>query len=100
VVMQNRSRGMTTKNERKFQDALSAIAPVAGFRLIPGLRERVVYRELFPIGLTLFDLEQIPKLGRRQPGARDEIASMLEALNLPSEALSTRAAAVEKQSIQ
>jgi chromosome partitioning protein len=100
VVMQNRSRGMTTKNERKFQDALSAIAPVAGFRLIPGLRERVVYRELFPIGLTLFDLEQIPKLGRRQPGARDEIASMLEALNLPSEALSTRAAAVEEQSIQ
>ena len=85
VVMQNRARGMTTKNERKFLDALNAIAPVAGFRLIPGLRERVVYRELFPVGLTLFDLGMIPNLGRPQRGAREEIASMMEALNLPTQ---------------
>jgi chromosome partitioning protein len=83
VVMQNRSRSLGTKNERKIQDALRAIAPVAGFRLIPGLRERVVYRELFPLGLTLFDLEHIPDLGRAQPAAREEIAAMLESLNLP-----------------
>jgi chromosome partitioning protein len=82
VVMQNRARGMTTKNERKFIDALNAIAPVAGFRLIPGLRERVVYRELFPIGLTLFDLGMIPNLGRAQPAAQKEIAQMIDALNL------------------
>jgi chromosome partitioning protein len=86
VVMQNRSRGMTTKNELKFQNALNEIAPVAGFRLIPGLRERVVYRELFPIGLTLFDLALIPKLGRAQPAARAEISGMIAALNLPSQA--------------
>jgi chromosome partitioning protein len=86
VVMQNRARGMTTKNERKFQDALNEIAPVAGFRLIPGLRERVVYRELFPIGLTLFDLGVIPNLGRPQRAAREEISNMLEALRLPTQA--------------
>jgi chromosome partitioning protein len=83
VVMQNRSRGMSTKNERKFLNALNQIAPVAGFRLIPGLRERVIYRELFPRGLTLFDMSRIPNLGRPQPAARAEISSMLEALNLP-----------------
>jgi chromosome partitioning protein len=83
VVMQNRSRSRATKNERKVIDALNAIAPVAGFRLIPGLRERVVYRELFPIGLTLFDVGLIPHLGRPQPAARDEISRMLETLNLP-----------------
>jgi chromosome partitioning protein len=83
VVMQNRSRSRATKNERKVIDALNAIAPVAGFRLIPGLRERVVYRELFPIGLTLFDLGLIPNLGRPQPAAQDEISKMLETLNLP-----------------
>jgi chromosome partitioning protein len=87
VVMQNRARGQPTKNERKFIDALNAIAPVAGFRLIPGLRERVVYRELFPLGLTLFDLNRIPQLGRPQPAARAEIAAMLDALHLPNEAL-------------
>jgi chromosome partitioning protein len=85
VVMQNRSRSLGTKNERKVLAALNAIAPVAGFRLIPGLRERVVYRELFPIGLTLFDLDLIPNLGRPQPNARTEISSMLEALNLPTQ---------------
>ena len=83
VVMQNRSRSQSTKNERKVMSALNEIAPVAGFRLIPGLRERVIYRELFPIGLTLFDLHLVPKLGRAQPAARAEIAAMLEALNLP-----------------
>ena len=85
VVMQNRARSRTTKNERKFQEALAAIAPVAGFRLVPGLRERVVYRELFPFGLTLFDIDQIPKLGRAQPAVRDEIFDMLAALNLKTE---------------
>jgi chromosome partitioning protein len=89
VVMQNRSRSLATRNERKVMDALNAIAPVAGFRLIPGLRERVVYRELFPIGLTLFDLDLIPNLGRPQPAARSEISAMLEALNLPNETLSS-----------
>ena len=84
VVMQNRSRSLGTENERKVMDALSTIAPVAGFRLIPGLRERVVYRELFPMGLTLFDLALIPQLGRAQKAAREEIASMIDALNLPA----------------
>jgi chromosome partitioning protein len=87
VVMQNRSRNFATKNERKVLDALQKIAPVAGFRVIPGLRERVTYRELFPMGLTLFDLGAIPELGRLQPKAREEIWAMLRALNLPSDAL-------------
>ncbi len=85
VVMQNRSRSLGTKNERKFLEALKIIAPVAGFRLIPGLRERVVYRELFPLGLTIFDLKSIPALGRAQPAALQELAVMLEALKLPSQ---------------
>jgi chromosome partitioning protein len=87
VVMQNRSRSLGTKNEIKVREALEKIAPVAGFRLVPGLRERVTYRELFPQGLTLFDLEMLPQLGRMQPQAREEIWAMLRALRLPSEAL-------------
>jgi chromosome partitioning protein len=83
VVMQNRQRSLMTKNERKVRDALEAIAPVAGFRLVAGLSERVAYRELFPLGLTLFDLPQIPELGRAQPSARDEIGRMIAALDLP-----------------
>ncbi len=69
------------------REALEKIGPVAGFRLVPGLRERVTYRELFPQGLTLFDLEKLPQLGRMQPQAREEIWAMLRALKLPSDAL-------------
>ncbi len=87
VVMQNRSRSLGTKNERKVLAALQKIAPEAGFRLVPGLRERVTYRELFPMGLTLFDLEAIPEMGRQTPAAREEILAMLRALDLPSAAL-------------
>jgi chromosome partitioning protein len=77
-------------------EALEKIAPVAGFRLVPGLRERVTYRELFPMGLTLFDLDAIPELGRLQPKARDEIWAMLRALNLPSAALNRAIALPEE----
>ena len=87
VVMQNRSRSLATKNERKVRDALTKIAPVAGFRLVPGLSERVTYRELFPLGLTLFDLDAIPGLGKPQAAAREEIWAMLRSLDLPSAAL-------------
>ncbi len=97
VVMQNRSRNFATKNERKVRDALEKIAPVAGFRLTPGLRERVTYRELFPLGLTLFDLDKLPDLGRPQPNAREEIWAMLRALNLPSAALSRAIAPREEE---
>ena len=96
VVMQNRSRSLGTKNERKVRDALEKIAPVAGFRLVPGLRERVTYRELFPQGLTLFDLEVLPTLGRMQPQAREEIWAMLRALRLPSDALNRAIALPEE----
>lgn len=89
VVMQNRSRSRSTKNERKVIDGLKDIAPIAGFRLIPGLRERVIYRELFPLGLTLFDLQLIPKLGRAQLAANAEISDMLAALDLPMGTLSS-----------
>lgn len=98
VVMQNRSRSLGTKNERKVLDALQKIAPEAGFRLVPGLRERVTYRELFPMGLTLFDLEAIPEMGRPKPAARDEILAMLRALNLPSAALNRSIAPASPES--
>lgn len=99
VVMQNRSRSLGTKNERKVREALTKIAPVARFRLVPGLRERVTYRELFPMGLTLFDLDAIPALGRAQPAAREEIWAMLRSLKLPSDALN-RAIAPPDESVE
>jgi chromosome partitioning protein len=83
VVLQNRLRRLGASNEHRIASALQHLAPIAGFRLIPGLGERVVYRELFPLGLTLFDLKRMPEFARAQPVARAELDAMLHALRLP-----------------
>ncbi len=84
VVVPNRLRRLGTANERRLSGALDKIAPKAGFRIAPGIGERVIYRDLFPFGLTLFDLHLIPEIARSQPRARSEMLAMLTALNLPS----------------
>ena len=83
VVMQNRVRRSGARNEQRVEDALKKISTKAGFRIGSGLTERVVYRELFPFGLTLFDLKWLPDMGRAQPVARRELNDMMVGLKLP-----------------
>lgn len=85
VVVQNRLRSVKTMNGQKFAGALDEISKAAGFRLVPGLHERVIYRELIPFGLTLLDLPSIPKMARAHPVAQSELQSLLSALELPTE---------------
>ena len=44
--------------------------------MIPGLGERVIYRELFPKGLTLLDLKQITDAGLGHVTARQELRAI------------------------
>jgi len=55
----------------------------AGFRVAKGLSERVIYRELFPSGLTLLDKGHLGELGTSHVVARQEMRSLLAGLNLP-----------------
>ena len=62
---------------RRVSEALDQLAKRVGFRIIPGLGERVIYRELFPKGLTLLDSARVRRDGaepcRRAAGAaRDD----------------------------
>ena len=55
-----------------------------GFRVIPGLGERVIYRELFPKGLTLLDLAAIwARSGWGHITARQELREMISGLGVP-----------------
>ena len=54
-----------------------------GFRAVKGLSERVIYRELFPSGLTLLDKGHLGELGTSHLVARQELRSLIKALNLP-----------------
>ena len=93
VLLRNRLQYVEAKNMRRVGKALEELAKRVGFRVIPGLGERVIYRELFPSGLTLLDLQQLGNVGISHIAARQELREMIAALALPGEAAEPRAAA-------
>ena len=56
----------------------------SGFRVAHGLSERVIYRELFPSGLTLLDKGQLGELGTSHLVARQELRALVANLRLPA----------------
>ena len=69
VVLRNRLQHVDSHNLRRVGAALDELARRVGFRVIPGLGERVIYRELFPKGLTLLDFAAARR-GRHRPHHR------------------------------
>ncbi|MFM6853893.1 MAG: division plane positioning ATPase MipZ [Sphingopyxis sp.] len=88
VVLRNRIQHLEARNMRRVGDAMSELARRVGFRIVPGLSERVVFRELFPSGLTLLDRGHLGDLGTSHIAARQELREMLAGLALPLPAAS------------
>ncbi|MDA5193097.1 division plane positioning ATPase MipZ [Govanella unica] len=90
VVMRNRMSTLDAHNKRRVGDAMTELEKRVGFRVMPGLCERVIYRELFLQGLTLFDYTH-PQLQRNMTmshvAARQELRELISGLNLPQAAL-------------
>ncbi len=83
VVLRNRMQHIEARNMRRVGDALAELSRRVGFRLIPGLGERVIYRELFPKGLTLLDLNEIEDAAISHIAARQELREMIAGFALP-----------------
>ncbi len=83
VVLRNRLHHMEARNQKRVGDALTELSKRVGFRVIPGLSERVIFRELFPSGLTLLDKGQLGELGVSHIAARQELREMIAGLALP-----------------
>ncbi len=83
LVMPNRTSSVRSHNQTKIDEALSDLAPKAGFRLASGLGERVAYRDLFLMGLTMLDLKFIPEFAKAAPTAKSEIKQLIAELKLP-----------------
>ena len=83
VVLRNRLQHIEARNMRRVSDALAQLAKRVGFRIIPGLGERVIYRELFPAGLTMIDAKEFGSMGLAHVAARQELREMMAALQLP-----------------
>jgi chromosome partitioning protein len=83
VVVRNRTQHIEARNQKRIDDALTELSKRVGFRVARGLSERVIYRELFPSGLTLLDKGQLGELGTSHLVARQEVRELIAGLNLP-----------------
>lgn len=86
IVMRNRMSPLAARNKEKVGEALANLAKRIGFRLAPGLSERVIYRELFPAGLTLLDLTEKGSnisFTMSHVAARQELRDLIILLQLP-----------------
>ncbi|MFT3688036.1 division plane positioning ATPase MipZ [Paenirhodobacter sp.] len=85
IVLRNRMGAQQMHNKRKVGSALEELSRRIGFRVAPGFSERVIFRELFPRGLTLLDLKDIgiENLNMSNIAARQELRELLKELRLP-----------------
>lgn len=85
VVVRNRMGAQRMVNKEKMERAIQNLSKRIGFRIAPGFNERVIFRELFPRGLTLLDLKDIgvKQLNISNVAARQELRDLVKALKLP-----------------
>lgn len=85
VVLRNRLGQLEARNKRLVAKLLTELSRRIGFRLVDGIAERVVYRELFLDGLTVEDLTALAKggaLAMSHIAARQELRALMVALGL------------------
>jgi chromosome partitioning protein len=85
VVLTNRLAVAEARNRRRLDERLEKLAKRVGFRVGPGLRDRVIYRELFPFGLTVADLSNDIRpvaVSLAHVAARQELRNLMQSLGL------------------
>lgn len=83
VVLRNRLSALDARNKQRVGAALDTLSRRIGFRVLPGLSERVIYREFFPRGLTLLDRAALSDFSLSHVAARSELRALIAGLNLP-----------------
>ncbi len=85
IVLRNRLASTEARNRRRLDERVEALSRRVGFRIGPGLRDRVIYRELFPFGLTVADLSSklrpVP-VSLTHLAARQELRALMQCLGL------------------
>jgi len=101
VVVRNRLSILASRNKRAVADSLHELGLRLGFRAADGFAERLVYRELFPRGLTALDSLTRATLGVRPSSshvtASQEVRALVERLKLPLDERGRRRAAARAE---
>jgi len=85
VVLRNRLAPTEARNRKRLDERVEALSRKVGFRVGPGLRDRVIYRELFPFGLTVADLSTGVRpvaMSLQHVAARQELRALMTSLGL------------------
>jgi chromosome partitioning protein len=88
IVMPNRLAPVRARNRQRLEERVQALAKRVGFRIGAGLRERVIYRELHPFGLTAADLSSSVRpvpISLSHIAARQELRMLVVDLGLSLE---------------
>lgn len=82
-VVRNRIGTLDSHNARDVEWALGELASAMKFRILPGFSERVIFRELFLVGLTILDLKEASggkPLSHSHIAAREEVRGLVSAI--------------------
>ncbi len=85
LVVTNRLAVAEARNRRRLEEKMLKLAKRVGFRVGPGLRDRVIYRELFPFGLTVADLSADIRpvaVSLAHVAARQEMRNLMQAMGV------------------
>ncbi len=85
IVVRNRLSNLNASNQRNVLQALEKLAKRISFKIAPGFSERVIFRELFPVGLTLLDLKKAnfnKSFSISHVAARQELRNFLDSLGI------------------
>ena len=101
IVMRNRVGQFETRSGRQIAEGLADLSRRLNFRVADGFSERVIYRELFPRGLTVLDTLDETTLGSRASlshfAARQEVRALVDTLKLPIDEKGRRRAAARQE---
>ena len=90
VLVRNRISNLGSRNASQVQNTIERVAARLSCRVAEGIAERVIFRSLFPIGMTVFDPLDADLLGgapsMSHVNARHEYRSLVAALRLPTAA--------------
>jgi len=101
IVVRNRLSLLGSRNKRLVGEGLQELSLRLGFRAADGFAERVIFRELYPRGLTALDDLDETTLGTRPSmshvTARQEVETLLKSLKLPIDERGIRRAAARQE---
>jgi chromosome partitioning protein len=101
IVVRNRLSMLGSRNKRLVGEGLQELSLRLGFRAVDGFAERVIFRELYPRGLTALDSLDEGTLGTRPSmshvTAQQEVETLLKSLKLPIDERGLRRAAARQE---